>query len=140
MELLLAQYHATGRVPEPSEISPIERFMRPAIYDTVAPSAVASGLPTLRMGRSLEDVICASSAAVDGGGSSDQLPRLAAFFAQDMYILNARVRGSGGWVVCVGLGVDFSVLRLFHTTPQPHLTTQNRRGTLPTRRRWWTCS
>lgn len=101
MELLLAQYHATGRVPEPSEISPIERFMRPAIYDTVAPSAVASGLPTLRMGRSLEDVICASSSSASGGdANNDQLPYLAAFFAQDKYILNARVRGVCWWCRC----------------------------------------
>lgn len=95
MELLLAQYHATGRVPQPFEISAQERFMRPAIYDTISPSALASGLPVLRMGRALEDVICSSSSSEGRGGEEgegDQLPRLARFFEQEMYILNARVR------------------------------------------------
>lgn len=108
MELLLSQYHATGRVPQPSEISAQERFMRPAIYDTMSPSALASGLPVLRMGRALEDVICASASAQQqqGGRASgegeqeqeqeDQLPRLARFFDGEMYLVNARVRTSDG--------------------------------------------
>ena len=72
--------------------------MRPAIFDTVSSSAVASGIPILRMGRALEDVICGSSSASSASASAgkeekqDQLPRLAQFFAQEKYILNARVR------------------------------------------------
>ncbi len=83
MELVMAQYLATGRVPPPGEISGRERFMQSAIYDTVAPSALAAGLPLLRMGRPLEEV-----------AGPDHLPRLSAVFAHERYLLTARGRAA----------------------------------------------
>jgi len=81
MELVMQHYLTHGRIPAPGNISSIERFMTPAIYDTVAPSALEAGLPTLRMGRHLDEV-----------ASPEQLPRLARFFEKENYVLNARGR------------------------------------------------
>ena len=79
MELVMQRYLTTGHIPAPGDISSIERFMTSAIYDTIAPSALEAGLPTLRMGRHLDEV-----------ASVEQLPRLAEFFAKENYVLNAR--------------------------------------------------
>ncbi|TFJ80709.1 hypothetical protein NSK_007886 [Nannochloropsis salina CCMP1776] len=84
-EMVLDRFWSQGRIPHPGEVSGEERFMWPAIYDTVAPSALKSGLPILRMGRALHEV-----------ASPLQLVRLARLFARDGYLLNARGRARDG--------------------------------------------
>lgn len=99
MELIMQHYLLTGRVPAPGDISPIERFMTPAIYDTVAPSALVAGLPSLRMGRHLDEV-----------ASPEQLSRLARLFEKENYVLNAKgMRGDRTATVDVLMKEEASV-------------------------------
>lgn len=115
----MEHYYSSRHLPAPSSISGRERFMRPAIYDTIAPSAVKAGFPPLRMGRPLE-------AALDGA----QLPRLLRFFAHERYVLNARVGA------CMHSGRKFIHFMAIHHTTNMHVC----RANPATRPPLWMCS